>query len=80
MPRPAASNGKPTIPASRSRSRRDQHHAARRHLWPFTDGDPGEVYENIVFQVVNDDGGHFSPLEVPETIIRDIRATFRSLR
>jgi hypothetical protein len=47
---------------------------------PFTSGDPGEIYENIVYHVVNDDGGHFSPLEVPETIVRDIRATFRSLR
>ena len=47
---------------------------------PFTSGDPGEIYENIVYHVVNDDGGHFSPLEVPDTIVRDIRATFRDLR
>jgi pimeloyl-ACP methyl ester carboxylesterase len=62
------------VPAGISVMPRDGTHG------PFTSGDPGEVFENIVYQVVNEDGGHFSPLEVPETIVRDIRATFCGLR
>ena len=46
----------------------------------FSDDYAGSVFENIVYQVINEDGGHFMPSEVPETFVRDVRATFRSLR
>ena len=38
------------------------------------------VFANIVHMVKNEEGGHFVPSEVPETFVRDVRATFRSLR
>ena len=42
--------------------------------------EPNAVFGNIVFHRVHDDGGHFAPLEVPETFVDDVRATFRNLR
>lgn len=35
---------------------------------------------NVVFTNVHDRGGHFAPVEQPEALVDDIRATFRPLR
>lgn len=51
---------------------------------------PGEIYKpprswtekyfNLQQYRVHDDGGHFAPLEVPDTYVDDVRTFFRTLR
>jgi len=45
-------------------------------------GDMGwsEKYFNRVFFRVHEDGGHFAPAEVPDTVVTDIRDMFRQFR
>jgi len=46
----------------------------------FSDEYAQAVFENIVYIVKNEDeGGHFVPCEVLETVVRDVRATFRAV-
>ncbi|MCZ8116177.1 epoxide hydrolase family protein [Silanimonas sp.] len=35
---------------------------------------------NVVYSQTHDEGGHFAPIEVPDRIVDDIRATFRTVR
>ncbi len=42
-------------------------------------GAAGALY-NVVFTNTHDRGGHFAPVEQPEALVADIRATFRHLR
>lgn len=38
------------------------------------------MFSNITFSKDHADGGHFAPSEIPESIVTDIRDTFRPLR
>jgi len=46
----------------------------------FPGGTDTSMFAKIVYEKNRPEGGHFGPSEIPEGIVEDVRATFRSLR